>query len=64
MNNPPEGLTSEDILHMSGDDLLDIDYSPFPKFSIISLAVIVLSGKYSVTVDTPTKTSIAITSDI
>ena len=26
MNNPPEGLTSEDIRHMREDDLLDIDY--------------------------------------
>ena len=26
MNNPPEGLTSGDIRHMSGDDLLDMDY--------------------------------------
>lgn len=25
MNNPSEGLTSEDIRHMRGDDLLDID---------------------------------------
>ena len=24
--NPPEGMTSEDIRHMSGDDLLDMDY--------------------------------------
>ena len=26
INNPPEGMTSEDILHMSEDDLLDMDY--------------------------------------
>ena len=26
MENPPEGMTSEDIRHMSEDDLLDIDY--------------------------------------
>lgn len=26
MNNPPEGLTSEDIRFMSDDDLLDMDY--------------------------------------
>ena len=26
MNNPPEGLTSGDIRHMSGDVLLDMDY--------------------------------------
>lgn len=26
MNNPPEGLTSGDIRHMSGDELLDMDY--------------------------------------
>lgn len=26
MENPPEGLTSEDIRHMSEDDLLDMDY--------------------------------------
>ena len=26
MDNPPEGMTSEDILHMSEDDLLDMDY--------------------------------------
>lgn len=26
MDNPPEGMTSGDILHMSGDDLLDMDY--------------------------------------
>lgn len=26
MNNPPEGLTSGDIRHMSGEDLLDMDY--------------------------------------
>ena len=25
MNNPPEGLTSGDIRHMSGDELLDMD---------------------------------------
>ena len=24
--NPPEGMTSEDIRHMSEDDLLDMDY--------------------------------------
>jgi hypothetical protein len=26
MDNPPEGLTSMDIRHMSEEDLLDIDY--------------------------------------
>ena len=26
MNNPPEGMTSEDIRHMSEDDLLNMDY--------------------------------------
>jgi len=26
MDNPPEGMTSEDIRHMSGDELLDMDY--------------------------------------
>ena len=26
MDNPPEGLTSEDIRRMSEDDLLDMDY--------------------------------------
>jgi len=26
MDNPPEGMTSEDIRHMSGNDLLDMDY--------------------------------------
>ena len=26
MDNPPEGLTSMDIRHMSEDDLLDMDY--------------------------------------
>lgn len=26
ISNPPEGMTSEDIRHMSGDDLLDMDY--------------------------------------
>ena len=26
INNPPEGMTSEDIRHMSEDDLLDMDY--------------------------------------
>ena len=26
MNNPPEGMTSEDIRRMRGDDLLDMDY--------------------------------------
>lgn len=25
-NNPPEGMTSADIRHMSDDDLLDMDY--------------------------------------
>lgn len=25
MDNPPEGMTSEDIRHMSGDALLDMD---------------------------------------
>ena len=25
MDNPPEGMTSEDIRHMSEDDLLDMD---------------------------------------
>ena len=34
MENPPEGMTSEDILHMSEDDLLDMyyflnEYDPF-----------------------------------
>ena len=26
MDNPPEGMTSGDIRHMCGDDLLDMDY--------------------------------------
>jgi len=26
MDNPPEGMTSEDIRRMSEDDLLDMDY--------------------------------------
>ncbi len=26
IDNPPEGMTSQDILHMSEDDLLDMDY--------------------------------------
>ena len=26
MDNPPEGMTSEDIRRMSGDNLLDMDY--------------------------------------
>ena len=26
MDNPPEGLTSMDIRHMSEEDLLDLDY--------------------------------------
>lgn len=26
MDNPPEGMTSEDIRCMSGEDLLDMDY--------------------------------------
>lgn len=26
MDNPPEGMTSEDIRSMSEDDLLDMDY--------------------------------------
>lgn len=26
MDNPPEGLTSKDIRHMSDDELLDMDY--------------------------------------
>ena len=26
MDNPPERMTSGDIRHMSGDDLLDMDY--------------------------------------
>lgn len=26
MDNPPEGMTSEDIRHMSKDDLLAMDY--------------------------------------
>jgi len=26
MDNPPEGMTSQDIRRMSGDDLLDMDY--------------------------------------
>lgn len=26
MDNPPEGMTSEDIRRMSGEDLLDMDY--------------------------------------
>ena len=26
INNPPEGLTSEDIRRMSEEDLLDMDY--------------------------------------
>ena len=26
MDNPPEGMTSGDIRHMSGEDLLDMDY--------------------------------------
>ena len=26
MEHPPEGMTSEDVQHMSDDDLLDMDY--------------------------------------
>ena len=26
MDDPPEGMTSEDIRRLSGDDLLDMDY--------------------------------------
>ena len=26
IKNPPEGLSKKDILHMSDDDLLDMDY--------------------------------------
>ena len=26
IQNPPEGMTSDDILHMSEDDFLDMDY--------------------------------------
>lgn len=26
INNPPEGMTSADILHMSEEELLDMDY--------------------------------------
>ena len=26
MDNPPEGMTSEDIRRMSADDILDMDY--------------------------------------
>ena len=26
IENPPEGMTSEDIRHMSEDELLDMDY--------------------------------------
>ena len=26
MDNPPEGMTSQDIRHMSEDELLDMDY--------------------------------------
>ena len=26
LDNPPEGMTSEDIRNMSEDDLLDMDY--------------------------------------
>ena len=26
IDNPPEGMTSGDIRHMSGDELLDMDY--------------------------------------
>lgn len=26
IENPPEGMTAEDIRHMSKDDLLDMDY--------------------------------------
>ena len=26
MDNPPEGMTSQDIRHMSEEDLLDMDY--------------------------------------
>ena len=35
ISNPPEGMTSEDIRHMSEDDLLDMDCllytSPSPR---------------------------------
>ena len=26
IQNPPEGMTTEDVKHMSDDDLLDMDY--------------------------------------
>ena len=39
IQNPPEGMTADDIRHMSEDDLLDMDYfcllytSPSPRDS-------------------------------
>ena len=32
IDNPPEGMTSEDIRRMSEDDLLDMDYFVMPAF--------------------------------
>lgn len=26
LNNPPEGMSRQDIIHMSANDLLDMDY--------------------------------------
>ncbi|HJC47022.1 MAG TPA: hypothetical protein IAA04_03100 [Candidatus Lachnoclostridium pullistercoris] len=35
IENPPEGMTSEDIRHMSEDNLLDMDFfPPYPKVGI------------------------------
>ena len=31
MDNPPEGLTSTDIRHMSEEDLLDMEHSPYER---------------------------------
>ena len=44
--NPPEGMTADDIRHMSEDDLLDMDY--FLKMKTMSLVKTFLVRKVSI----------------
>ena len=45
IENPPEGMTSEDIRHMSEDDLLDMDYflNEDDPFDDLNLTIVLLS---------------------
>ena len=66
IENPPEGMTSEDIRHMSEDDLLDMDYflnedDPFDDL-FGERVFILLSGKIGISYKEKNRSRVIFTS--